>query len=205
MSPETRWNCRFTSWSQSGWATQSPLAEGFAESDFDFNLDSLQADETAAKKVFKTDVDEQIAADDMESHYNLGIAYREMGLLDDAISEFEKAEREPSRFVDCQMLKGLCFSDKGEYDNAERMLQLALDSQYLEDMQQLNLGYEMGLLYERAERFDDALRSYQNVLSLDRNYRDVSEKITLLKNMLGIADKSSEGGVEESKERISFL
>ena len=190
---------------ENGGAVQSPLADSFAESDFDFNLDSLQADEAAAKKVFKTDVDEQIAADDMESHYNLGIAYREMGLLDDAISEFEKAEREPSRFVDCQMLKGLCFSDKGEYDNAERMLQLALDSQYLEEMQQLNLGYEMGLLYERAERFDDALRSYQNVLSLDRNYRDVSEKIALLKNMLGITDKSSEGGVEESKERISFL
>jgi tetratricopeptide (TPR) repeat protein len=63
----------------------------FSDSDFDFDLDSLQAVETVEKKIFKTDVDEQIAADDMESHYNLGIAYREMGLLDDAISEFEKA------------------------------------------------------------------------------------------------------------------
>ncbi len=71
--------------------------------DIDFDLDSLRPDEAAEKKIFKTDVDEQIAADDMESHYNLGIAYREMGLLDDAISEFEKAEKEPSRYVDCQI------------------------------------------------------------------------------------------------------
>jgi tetratricopeptide (TPR) repeat protein len=182
-----------------------PLAESSDGDDFDFSFDALQTDATAEKKVFKTDVDEQIAADDMESHYNLGIAYREMGLLDDAISEFEKAEKEPSRYVDCQTLKGLCFSDKSEYENAEKVFQQALDSQYLEEIQQLNLGYELGLLYERAERPSDALISYQQVLSLDRNYRDVGEKISLLKNSLGIPDDEPGSGVEESKERISFL
>ncbi|MCW8858201.1 MAG: tetratricopeptide repeat protein [Deltaproteobacteria bacterium] len=182
-----------------------PLAESSDGDDFDFSFDALQTDAIAEKKVFKTDVDEQIAADDMESHYNLGIAYREMGLLDDAISEFEKAEKEPSRYVDCQTLKGLCFSDKSEYENAEKVFQQALDSQYLEEIQQLNLGYELGLLYERAERPSDALISYQQVLSLDRNYRDVGEKISLLKNSLGIPDDEPGSGVEESKERISFL
>ena len=179
------------------------LAESFADFDFGSALDNLETDQNTEKKVFKTDVDEQIAADDMESHYNLGIAYREMGLFDDAISEFEKAEKDPSRFVDCQTLKGLSFSDKGDYNEAEKMFQQALDSPHLEDLQRLNLGYELGLLYERAERLEDALISYQNVQSQDRNYRDVNEKIAALKAALGMPEDST--GMEESKERISFL
>lgn len=181
------------------------FAESLSEDDFDFNLDDLQTDADVEKKVFKTDVDEQIAADDMESHYNLGIAYREMGLYEDAISEFEKAEKEPARYVDCQMLKGLCFSDKNEYDNAETMFLQALNSQYLEEIQRLNLGYELGLLYERADRNSDALVSYQDVLSLDSNYRDVSEKVSLLKDALGISESDADNNVSENKERISFL
>ncbi|MCD6582518.1 MAG: tetratricopeptide repeat protein [Desulfuromusa sp.] len=188
-------------------ATQdvNPLSESFADIDFDFGLDSLRPDEAAEKKIFKTDVDEQIAADDMESHYNLGIAYREMGLLDDAISEFEKAEKEPSRYVDCQTLKGLSFSDKGDFENAEIMFQRALDCDHLEDIQRLNLGYELGLLHERAERSNDALNSYQDVFSQDTNYRDVREKISVLKNALGIDEDDSPTVLEEKKERISFL
>jgi len=182
----------------------SPAFDGLSDSDFDFDLDSLQTDEAVEKKIFKTDVDEQIAADDMESHYNLGIAYREMGLLDDAISEFEKAEREPARYVDCQTLKGLSFSDKQDYEKAELMFQQALDSPELEAIQRLNLGYELGLLYERAERTNDALISYQNVFSQDSNYRDVRDKVSLLKETLGI-DDDSQVVVEEKKNRISFL
>ena len=172
--------------------------------DIDFDFDTLQPDEATEKKIFRTDVDEQIAADDMESHYNLGIAYREMGLFDDAISEFEKAEREPARYVDCLTLKGLCFSDKGDFDNAEKMFQGGLESSHLEEMQHLNLGYELGLLYERFEHSDRALNSYQNVFDLDNNYRDVRDKISILNNTLGIVADDSDV-VAESKDRVSFL
>jgi len=183
----------------------TPISDSFSVDDFDFDIEGLDPDAEIEKKVFKTDVDEQIAADDMESHYNLGIAYREMGLYDDAISEFEKAEKEPSRFVDCQTLKGLCFSDKNDYSNAEQMFQQALDSQYLEDIQRLNLGYELGLLYERADRLSDALVSYRNVFSLDNNYRDVGDKVAMLTDALGIVDETLERPEIETKERISFL
>ncbi|PLY02919.1 MAG: hypothetical protein C0622_05025, partial [Desulfuromonas sp.] len=102
-------------------------ADKSAGDDFLFDLSSLLDDDVSEKKVFRTDVDEQIGADYMESHYNLGIAYREMGLFEDAISEFDKASRDPSRYVDCQTLKGLCHSDKGEFAAAEKMFRLALD------------------------------------------------------------------------------
>ncbi len=185
--------------------TNTFASDNVTNLDFDLNLDSLRSDEDTEKRIFKTDVDEQIAADDMESHYNLGIAYREMGLLDDAISEFEKAEKEPARYVDCQTLKGLSFSDKGDYENAESMFQQALDSSLLEDIQRLNLGYELGLLYERAERSEDALTSYQDVFAQDNNYRDVRDKIADLRNTLGLSEGNSTDGLDEQKERISFL
>lgn len=184
---------------------QGVFAVEFDDEEFDFNLEDISTDSEVEKKIFKTDVDEQIAADDMESHYNLGIAYREMGLYDDAISEFEKAEKEPARYVDCQTLKGLCFSDKSDYDSAENMFQQALASQYLEEIQRLNLGYELGLLYERADRLSDALSSYQMVLSQDRNYRDVSEKIASIKDSLGIVEPSDDDSTDGGTQRISFL
>lgn len=156
------------------------------------------------KKVFRTDVDEQIAADDMESHYNLGIAYREMGLFDDAISEFDKASKEPARLVDCLTLKALCYSDKEDFDNAERMFQQALESEGLDADQRLNLGYELASLYERAERLKEALDYYQNVFIQDGEYRDVRDKVAALRKQLGLSDDAP---LEDSgsKERISFL
>ncbi len=174
------------------------LKDTFA--DIDFAEPSTDSEASAEKKIFRTDVDEQIAADDMESHYNLGIAYREMGLYDDAISEFGKAEKDPSRYVDCQLLKGLCCSEKGDYANAEIMYQQALDSQHLEDEQRLNLSYELAQLYESSERFEEALSSYRVVLAQDESYRDTQGKITALQNKLGIV-----GAEEVKKERISFL
>lgn len=159
-------------------------------------------EEGGQEKVFRTDVDEQIAADDMESHYNLGIAYREMGLLEDAISEFCKAERDPSRYVDCQTLKGLCYVDKGDYANAELMFQQALDSQHLEAEQRLSLCFELASLYELSERFEEALSSYRVVMSQDDSYRDVKQKVNALQAKLGIVVND---GPAASKERISFL
>jgi hypothetical protein len=84
------------------------------------------------------------------------------------------------------------------------MFRQALDSSQLEGIQKLNLGYELGLLYERAERSNDALTSYQDVFSQDSNYRDVKDKISTLKKNLGIVD-DFHAAAEEKKERISFL
>lgn len=179
------------------------LTDGFPDFE-DFNADTAALGE-GEQKVFRTDVDEQIAADDMESHYNLGIAYREMGLLDDAVSEFEKAAKDPARFVDCQLLKALCYADKGDTANAELMFQQALDAENLDNAQRLNLGYELGSLYERCERFADALGTYQTVLSLDGSYRDIRERMSRLREKLGVSDADQPSELGDNKERISFL
>lgn len=183
-------------------STIEGISESFTEAGQDESSFSAVSGDTPGQKIFRTDVDEQIAADDMESHYNLGIAYREMGLLDDAISEFSKAERDPSRYVDCQTLKGLCSSEKGDFASAEIMFQQALDSQHLEEEQRLNLSFELASLYESSERFEEALSSYRVVLSVDESYRDVKTKISTLQSKLGIVVEEE---IVEKKERISFL
>ncbi len=179
------------------------LSDAFSDLDFDSSFDIPDKD-SRSKKVFRTDVDEQIAADDMESHYNLGIAYREMGLYEDAITEFDKALKDPSRYADCMTLKGLCYSDTEDYDNAEMIFQQALDSALLDDIQRLNLGYELGLLYERAGRPGDALTSYRTVLKQDVNYRDVADKVSSLERQLGVEEQSVMPS-DEGGGRISFL
>lgn len=186
-------------------AGESDMAFDLSDLDFDLELDPLLVKEGPRQKIFRTDVDEQIAADDMESHYNLGIAYREMGLLDDAISEFEKAQKDPVRFIDCQILKGLCLADKGDFKSAELLLQQTLDTPNLGSDQRLNLGYELGLLYEKAQRNSEALTSFREVYERDNNYRDVADRITTLSTATTTTLSSLDQGSGQKRERISFL
>lgn len=170
--------------------TTDDLIDDLIDAELDFDLVADSPKESAQeKKAFKTDVDEQIAADDLESHYNLGIAYRDMGLFDDAISEFEKAQNNDARYIDCLTLKGLCYADKNDFSAAESLFQLALESPFLEQREKINLNYELGLLYEKAERSADALARYELVLHQDSQYRDISDKIARLKNRSGDKDK----------------
>lgn len=173
--------------------------------DVDDTLESLQQDHQPQKKIFKTDVDEQIAADDMESHYNLGIAYREMGLHADAISEFEKAQKDPARYVDCQILKSLCLSDTGDHDNAEFLLQQTVQIAGLEAEQKLDLNYELGRLFEKTQRYNNALTSYRDVFDQDNNYRDVADRITALTEIMDKPASQGADGSGHKRERVSFL
>ncbi len=202
------------------------LEDGFPELDMDATFEEAVAvdgftvlddvsqpaeNDTRAPKVFRTDVDEQIAADDMESHYNLGIAYREMGLLDDAVAEFSKAERDPSRFVDCQTLKGLCCVDKGDFEKGEVAFRAALDGDSLADGQKLSLHYELGALYASWKRPQDALDSFQIAADSDLSFRDVADRLDNLRKLLGVSGSQSaktealEITPEEPKDRVSFL
>ena len=62
---------------------------------------------------FKRGVAENLSSEDYDTHYNLGIAYREMGLLDEAIGEFQLAAKDPAHLVDCCSMLGVSFLEKG--------------------------------------------------------------------------------------------
>ncbi len=155
---------------------------------------------------FKKRVEEQIDAEDEETHFNLGIAYREMGLIDDAIGEFDHAMKDPTRRLDCLTLKGICLLDKKDFKGAEASFKLGLSTPDLATNQKLSLFYELGLLYEAWDRPLDALDSFQSAADVDLFFRNVREKIQELRNRLGMEDgddDSNPGG--GGKDRVSYV
>src|SRR6185295_5498967 len=62
---------------------------------------------------FQKGVDKQLGKEDYETRYNLGIAYKEMGLVDEAIAEFQLAAKDEKRLLECTSMLGMCFVEKG--------------------------------------------------------------------------------------------
>jgi pilus assembly protein FimV len=124
--------------------------------------------------------------EDLETHYNLGIAYREMGLLDEAIGEFQKVAKamqkgKPFRYaMNCSTMLGLCFMDKGEPKVASMWYQRALESPGLEQDAVLALRYDLGMALENAGESKQALDSFRQVYAMNIDYRDVADRIAEL-------------------------
>ncbi|ABB31866.1 TPR repeat-containing protein [Geobacter metallireducens RCH3] len=131
---------------------------------------------------FKKGVGEQLTQDDTESHYSLGIAYKEMGLFDDAIVEFQSAARDPRRLADCITLQGICSREKGDPAKAEEYFRSGLAVEGLNREERLCLTYELALLYEMIGDRTRALAGYREALALNPGFRDVAQKIAILRS-----------------------
>jgi pilus assembly protein FimV len=124
--------------------------------------------------------------EDLETHYNLGIAYREMGLLDEAIGEFQKVAKavqkgKPFRYsMNCATLLALSFMDKGEPKIASLWYQRALDVPGLDQEAVLALRYDMGMALDMAGEANAALDSFRQVYAMNIDYRDVADRIATL-------------------------
>jgi tetratricopeptide (TPR) repeat protein len=136
---------------------------------------------------FRSEMGESNTDDeDLETHYNLGIAYREMGLLEEAISEFQKvaqaAEKGPAfRYaMQCCTLLGLAFMDKGQPAIAAIWYERALRTPGLDQESILALRYDLGVAQELAGETSAAFKSFSQVYAMNIDYRDVSERIALL-------------------------
>ncbi len=129
---------------------------------------------------FKKGVGEQLAQDDTESHYSLGIAYKEMGLFDDAIAELQSAARDPRRRADCITLQGICSREKGDSARAEEFFRAGLELVELSALERLCLTYELALLHESTGQGERALGGYREVFALNPAFRDTAQKIARL-------------------------
>jgi tetratricopeptide (TPR) repeat protein len=132
------------------------------------------------------ELDEAEADADLETHYNLGIAYREMGLLDEAIGEFQKVSHavqkgKPFAYtMNCATLLALSFMDKGEPRIASMWYKRALETPGLEQESVLALRYDLGVALESAGESKSALDSFQQVYAMNIDYRDVAERIAAI-------------------------
>jgi tetratricopeptide (TPR) repeat protein len=135
---------------------------------------------------FRSELGETKEDEDLETHYNLGIAYREMGLLEEAISEFQKVasytDKGPAfRYaMQCSTLLGLAFMEKGQPAIAAIWYERALKTPGLDQESILALRYDLGVAQELAGDEKAAINSFSQVYALNIDYRDVSERIALL-------------------------
>lgn len=121
--------------------------------------------------------------EDLETHYNLGIAFREMGLLDEAISEFQKVAKtnRPFRYaMQCCTLLGLAFMEKGQPSIAAIWYERALKTPGVDGESTLALRYDLGVAQETAGDSEAALKSFAQVYAVNIDYRDVAERIAAL-------------------------
>jgi pilus assembly protein FimV len=124
--------------------------------------------------------------EDLETHYNLGIAYREMGLLEEAIGEFQKVAKANDKgrafryAMQCCTLLGLAFMEKGQASIAVMWYERALQIPGLDQESILALRYDLGVAQEVAGDQAAALKSFSQVYGMNIDYRDVAERIAAL-------------------------
>lgn len=133
---------------------------------------------------FKKGVEKQLGAEDYDTHYNLGIAFKEMGLIDEAIAEFQVASKDEKRFLECCSMLGLCFLEKGMPKLAIKWYHRGLESEGHTEEEYFGLRYEIGQAYEAAEEDDHALESYLEVYGANAGYRNVAKKVKELREKI---------------------
>jgi tetratricopeptide (TPR) repeat protein len=123
---------------------------------------------------------------DFETHYSLGLAYKDMELLDEAISEFQMAFRTAGAedlegdCIHCCNMLGVCFKRKQILTVAIMWFERGLKiPNRLEDEYQA-LRFEIGICHEEMGEFDKAIEVFTQVYGIDVNYRKVAEKIKQL-------------------------
>jgi len=156
---------------------------------------------------FKKGLAKDIEAEDYETHYNLGIAYKEMGLIDDAITEFQNAKKDPKLFVQSSTILGMCYMQKGLYQLAIDAFTSALMKIESRDDSYWSAKYDLAEAYEKNGNLKEALQLYTEVFGWNAKFRDVAEKVNRLK---AVEEQKPEKISEVSdtikkKNRVSYI
>ena len=129
---------------------------------------------------FKRGIDANLEANDFQAHYDLGIAFKEMGLLDEAIAQFQKALRSPDGRLRTSEQLGAAFYAKGQYAICEAVLRRAVDGLPGADDEKIGLLYWLGRALEAQQRGRDALPLYERALAVDIRFLDLGERVERL-------------------------
>jgi len=130
---------------------------------------------------FKEKVAENFDASDVKAHHDLGTAYKEMGLLDEAIEEFQQALRASANHLPTYELLGQVFMEKGNPEAAVNTLERALRIRWEVEDDLIGIYYHLGRANEEIGRNEAAVEFYDKVFALDINFADVTERLRTLR------------------------
>ena len=129
---------------------------------------------------FKRGIDQNLESDDYQAHYDLGVAFKEMGLLDEAIAEFQKALRAPEGRLRTSEALGIAFFDKGQFTVSEAVLRRAVESVAEGDDAKIGLLYWLGRACEAQGKDSNAIASYERAMAVDIRFMDLGERVQRL-------------------------
>lgn len=162
----------------------------------------VDVEEVFAK--FKEGVRQQVADTDAQSHYDLGVAYKEMGLVNDAVTEFELAARDPSRECVCHSMVGVMFLEQGNLEAAIEAFIRGLHAEQKSSDQEIALYYELGNAYQQRTNVREALFYFQKVVRRDAKYRDVAARVRALQPKQAVANAPLKTAVGEDEFDRAF-
>jgi len=138
--------------------------------------DQVDVEEVFAK--FKAGVRAQVSETDSSTHYDLGLAYREMDLVKDAIDEFLLAARDPKRECVCQHMIGMIYRSQGNVNGAIDAFIKGLHAEHKTSEQEVSLYYELGDAYESKGNGSEALYYFRKVAHRSPNHDDPRGSVT---------------------------
>jgi tetratricopeptide (TPR) repeat protein len=118
---------------------------------------------------------------DPHFNYNMGVASRELGFLDDAIEQFQIALNHGQNPFESANMLALCFKQKGMWDQARQTFERALKVQGISQGKRLRVKYELGLLYKEQGKKEEALGIFREISAVDQNFRDAKDEVARLK------------------------
>jgi pilus assembly protein FimV len=129
---------------------------------------------------FKRGIDQNLDSEDYQAHYDLGVAFKEMGLLDEAIGAFQKALRSEEGRLRTSEALGMAFFEKGQYAVSESVLKKAVDGLHGTDEEKIGLLYWMGRASEAQGKDAEAIASYERAMMVDIRFLDLSQRMQKL-------------------------
>jgi tetratricopeptide (TPR) repeat protein len=149
---------------------------------------------------FKAGIRAQVSEGDSATHYDLGVAYKEMGLVADAIHELEVAALDAQRECMCHAMIGMIHLEQNALDQAAEAYIKALGAQVKTVEQEMNLYYDLGNVYEMKRKMQDALYYFQKIARRDPGYRDVADRVQGLTSEKRIVEPSGTRAVNDDDE-----
>ena len=143
--------------------------------------ENLDVDLAQLISAFRTEVGNRVGEADAQSRYDLGLTYRQMGLLDEAVAEFRLAARDPSFRLKASDMLSRSLMERGDFGAAIAELEKILASVGLPLDAELNFRYNLGLALEASGRSGEALEQFEYVFESEPSFPDVALKIRELK------------------------
>jgi len=152
---------------------------------------------------FKKGLEKELGDEDSETHYNLGIAFKEMGLTDDAIKEFQVARNDPARFIQSSTMLGICYMEKGMYPLVIETLTKVIEGLDPGNDSYWPIMFDLADAYDKNNNLQEALDIFSRVYGWNAGFRQVDERIERLKRKVGRKPEVEKSRAK--KDRVSYL